>query len=150
MLCAPPVGRRQFNVTGRHARQDLARVLKDLADARFPGKRIVLVMVSLNPGRLSTRCDRFEPEAVARLAGRFEVRHTPKRGSWLNMAEIGINVLSSQCPGPPDPGPGHIDQRGRLMGGPPQRFHEALQLAVPRRERPRQAEVPAPVNSMMS
>lgn len=54
-------------------------------------------MDNLNTRKLSALCDTFEPEAAARLAGRFEVHHTPKHGSWLNMAEIEINVLSRQC-----------------------------------------------------
>ena len=51
-------------------------------------------MDNLNTHRLSTLCETFEPAEASRLADRFEVRHTPKHGSWPNMAEIEINVLS--------------------------------------------------------
>ncbi len=85
MLYAPLDGWRHVKVTDRRTRRDFARVLKDLADVHFPGKRIVPVMDNLNTHRLSTLYDTFEPEEEARLAGRFEVRHTPKHGSWLNV-----------------------------------------------------------------
>ena len=97
MIYAPLDGWRHVKVTGRRTRQDFARALKDLADVHFPGKRIVLVMDSLNTHRLSTLYDTFEPAEASRLARRFEVHYTPKHGSWLNMAEIEINVLSRQC-----------------------------------------------------
>ncbi len=97
MIYAPLDGWRHVKVTDRRTRQDFARVLKDLADVHFPGKRIVLVMDNLNTHRLSTLYDTFEPAEASRLAGRFEVHYTPKHGSWLNMAEIEINVLSRQC-----------------------------------------------------
>lgn len=99
MLYAPLDGRRHVKVTDRRTRKDFARVLKDLADVHFPGKRIVLVMDNLNTHRLSTLYDTFEPAEASRLAGRFEIHHTPKHGSWLNMAEIEISVLSRQCLG---------------------------------------------------
>ena len=54
-------------------------------------------MDNLNTHKLSTLYDTFEPAEASRLADRFEVHHTPKHGSWLNMAEIEINVLSRQC-----------------------------------------------------
>ena len=97
MPCAPLDGWRHVKVTDRRTRQDFARVLKDLADVRFPGKRIVLVMDNLNTHKLSSLYDTFAPEEASRLAGRLEVHHTPKHGSWLDMAEIEINVLSRQC-----------------------------------------------------
>ena len=97
MIHAPLDGWRHVKVTDRRTRQDFARVLKDLADVHFPGKRIVLVMDNLNTHKLSTLYDTFEPAEASRLARRFEVHYTPKHGSWLNMAEIEINVLSRQC-----------------------------------------------------
>ncbi len=97
MPCAPPDGWRHARVTDRRTRQDFARVLNDLADMHFPDRNIVLVMDNLNTHRLSSLYETFAPEEAARLAGRFEVHHTPKHGSWLNMAEIEINVLSRQC-----------------------------------------------------
>ena len=74
-------------------------VLKDLADTHFPDRDIVLVMDNLNTHKLSSLYETFVPEEASRLAGRFEVHHTPKHGSWLNMAEIEISVLCRQCLG---------------------------------------------------
>ncbi len=97
MLTAPLAGWRHVKVTDRRTRQDFAHVLRDLADTHFPDKTIVLVMDNLNTHTLSTLYDTFPPAEARRLAERFEIHHTPKHGSWLNMAEIEINVLSRQC-----------------------------------------------------
>ncbi len=97
MLHAPLAGWRHVEVTDRRTRQDFARVLRDLADIHFPERDIVLVMDNLNTHKLSSLYETFVPEEASRLAGRFEIHHTPKHGSWLNMAEIEINVLSRQC-----------------------------------------------------
>ncbi len=97
MVYAPLDAWRHVEVTDRRTKRDFAGVLKDLADVHFPGRRIVLVMDNLNTHRLSTLYEAFEPAEASRLADRFEVHHTPKHGSWLNMAEIEINVLSRQC-----------------------------------------------------
>ncbi len=98
MLTAPLDGWRHVKVTDRRTRRDFASVLKDLADTHFPGRRIIPVMDSLNVHRLSTPCDTFPPAGARRLAERSGVHHTPKHGSWLNIAETGTNVLSRQCP----------------------------------------------------
>ena len=97
MISAPLLGWRHVEVTDRRTRRDFAGILRDIADTHFPGKRIVLVMDNLNTHRLSTLYDAFRPDEARRIAERFEIHHTPKHGSWLNMAEIEINVLSRQC-----------------------------------------------------
>ena len=97
MICAPLDGWRHVEVTDRRTKHDFARVLRDIADVHFPDRKVVLVMDNLNTHRLSSLYETFEPAEASRLADRFEVRHTPKHGSWLNMAEIEINVLSRQC-----------------------------------------------------
>ena len=96
MATAPLLAWRHVKVTDRRTKQDFARVLRDIADVHFPDKKIVLVMDNLNTHRLSTLYETFAPAEASRLADRFEARHTPKHGSWLNMAEIEINVLSRQ------------------------------------------------------
>ena len=96
MVTAPLLGRRRVKAAGRRARQDFARVLRDIADGRFPDRRTVLATGSLNTRRLSALCGTFGPAEASRLADRFGARHTPKRGGRLNMAETGINVLSRQ------------------------------------------------------
>ncbi len=93
MLTAPLDGWRHARVTDRGTRRDLAAVLKDLADVRFPGKRIVPVMDSLNTHTLPTLHDTFSPQEARRLAGRFGIHHTPEHGSRPDMAETGTDVL---------------------------------------------------------
>lgn len=97
MAYAPFLGQRHVKVTDRRTRADFAEFLRDIADDYFPDKKIVLVMDNLNTHRLSTFHDNFSPEEADRLIERFEVHYTPKHGSWLNIAEIEIGVLTGQC-----------------------------------------------------
>ena len=98
MLFAPLEGWRRVEVTQRHTRKDWAEVVRKLVDQDFPHKkRIVLVMDNLNTHHLSSLNEAFEPEEALRIAQRLEIHHTPKHGSWLNMAEIELGVLSGQC-----------------------------------------------------
>ena len=60
-------------------------------------ERIVLVMDNLNTHKLSSLYEAFEPSEARRIAEKLEIHYTPKHGSWLNMAEIEIGVLSRQC-----------------------------------------------------
>ena len=98
MLSAPLVGWRHVEVTDRRTAQDFAEVLRWLAEDVYPeAEQIVLVMDNLNIHKLASLYEAFEPEQARRLAERFEVHHTPKHGSWLNVAEIELSVLSGQC-----------------------------------------------------
>ena len=97
VACAPLIGWRHVEAADRRTKKDFARVLKDIADVHFPGKRIVLVLDNLNTHKLSTLYETFAPAEASRLADRFEVHHTPKHGSWPDMAEIEINVPGRQC-----------------------------------------------------
>ena len=100
MMFEPLKGRREVKVTERRTGEDLARCLRDLAETQYPdAEKIVLVMDNLNTHSLSSLYAAFEPLAALRLAQRFEIHHTPKHGSWLNMAELEIGVLSRQCLG---------------------------------------------------
>jgi len=94
-----PLGqRREVKVTERRAAVDFARCLRDLSDAHYPGaEKIALVMDNLNTHSLCSLYAAFEPAEARRLCERFEIHHTPKHGSWLNMAEIEISALSRQC-----------------------------------------------------
>ena len=98
MMFEPLVGRRQVKVTERRTIPDFAHCLKDLADTEYPeAEKIILVMDNLNTHSLASLYATFEPDVALRLAQRFEIHYTPKHGSWLNMAEIEISVLSGQC-----------------------------------------------------
>lgn len=98
MLFAPLEGWRHVKVTDRRTIVDFAYVLRDLSDVHFPNaEKIVLVMDNLNTHKLSTLYRAFPPEEARRLLERFEVHHTPKHASWLNMAESELSVLGRQC-----------------------------------------------------
>jgi hypothetical protein len=98
MLFAPLEGWRHVEVTDRHTAIDYAHVLKELADVRFPrAETIVLVQDNLNTHAKSSLYEAFPAAEARRLVERFEWRYTPKHGSWLNLAESELGVLTSQC-----------------------------------------------------
>ena len=98
MMFAPLEGWRHVKVTDRHAALDYAQVLKELSDTHFPGsEKIVLVQDNLNTHKPASLYQAFPPAEARRLVERFEWHYTPKHGSWLDMAESELGVLSSQC-----------------------------------------------------
>ena len=98
MMFAPLEGWRNVKVTDRHAAIDYAGVLKELSDTHFPGaSKIVLVQDNLNTHKPASLYEAFPPAEARRLAERFEWHYTPKHGSWLDMAECELSVLSRQC-----------------------------------------------------
>ena len=98
MLFAPLEGWRHVEVTDRHTAVDFAHLLKDLSDKHFPHTRkIKLVQDNLNTHKPASLYEAFPAAEARRLVERFEWHYTPKHGSWLNMAESELSVLSSQC-----------------------------------------------------
>ena len=98
MMFAPLEGWRHVKVTDRHTAVDYAQVLKELSDTHFPGSaKIVLVQDNLNTHKPASLYEAFSPAEARRLVERFEWHYTPKHGSWLDMAESELSVLSSQC-----------------------------------------------------
>jgi transposase len=98
MMSAPLEGWRHVKVTERHTKVDWAVLMRELVDEHYADKRkIVLVMDNLNTHKLSSLYLAFEPEEAHRIAQRLEIHYTPKHGSWLNMAEIEIGVMTRQC-----------------------------------------------------
>ena len=100
--CALPIspleGWRHVEVTDRHAAVDYARVLKDLADVHFArAKIIVLVQDNLSVHSKASLYQAFPAAEARRLVERFEWHYTPKHGSWLNLAESELGVLTKQC-----------------------------------------------------
>ena len=97
-VIAPLEGWRHVKVTDRHTALDYAQVLKELSDTHFPGSaKIVLVQDNLNTHKPASLYEAFPPAEARRLVERFEWHYTPKHGSWLDMAESELGVLSSQC-----------------------------------------------------
>jgi len=100
MLVEPLAGRRHVAVTSRRTKLDFAKQMKELVDEHYPkAASITLVMDNLNTHRLSCLYEAFTPEEARRIAAKINVIHTPKHGSWLNMAECELSVLEKQCLG---------------------------------------------------
>src|SRR5665213_2655548 len=98
MMFAPLEGWRRVKVTDRHAAVDYAQVLKELSDVHFPSaEKIVLVQDNLSTHMPASLYTAFPAAEARRLVKRFEWHYTPKHGSWLDMAESELGVLSSQC-----------------------------------------------------
>ena len=98
LLFAPLEGWRDVKVTERRTTIDYAKVLKDLSDIHFPkAEKIVLVQDNLNTHIPASLYETFTAAEARRLVERFEWHYTPKHGSWLNMAESELAILSSQC-----------------------------------------------------
>jgi hypothetical protein len=92
------IGRRKTFVTDQRTNQDFAKLLRYLSDDEYPdAEKIVLVTDNLNTHSPACLYERFEPVEARRLAQRFEWHYTPEHGSWLNMAEIELSILSRQC-----------------------------------------------------
>ena len=98
MLFAPLEGWRHAEVTERRTAIDYAKILRDLSDIHFPkAEKIVLVQDNLNTHTPASLYEAFEPAEARRIIERFDWHYTPKHGSWLNLAESELAVLSSQC-----------------------------------------------------
>ena len=98
MANEPLTGKRYVKVTERRTKADWAVFIKKISDEYYPSaKKIRLVMDNLNTHKLAALYETFPPEEAKRIWDRFEFIYTPKHGSWLNMAEIELNVLMGQC-----------------------------------------------------
>ncbi len=98
MVFAPLEGWRHVKVTGQRTALDYAHMLRDIADKHFPeARKIVLVQDNLNTHKPASLYEAFAPAEARRLVERFEWHYTPKHGSWLDMAESELGVLSKQC-----------------------------------------------------
>jgi hypothetical protein len=98
MLFEPLAARRQVKVTWRHTKIDWAHLIKELVDVHYAkADRIVLVMDNLNTHNKASLYEAFAPKEAKRIADKLEVHHTPKHGSWLNVAECELSILDRQC-----------------------------------------------------
>jgi hypothetical protein len=94
----PLAGKRCVQATARRTSVDFAEVLRQLVDEDYENcERIVLVTDNLNTHTPAALYERFEPEDARRIANKIEWHYTPEHGSWLNIAEIELSVLSRQC-----------------------------------------------------
>lgn len=99
MTFEPLSGYREVKVTTRRTRNDFAYVMKDLVDSEryHEAEKITVVLDNLNIHSKGSLYTAFKPEEAKRIADRLEFHYTPKRGSWLNMAELELSTLSRQC-----------------------------------------------------
>lgn len=97
MACEPLAGKRMVKITERKTKQDWAIFLEEIAIQYKDAQKITLVMDNLNTHEPGSFYEAFLPEKAKALWDRFEFVYTPKHGSWLNMAEIELNVLTGQC-----------------------------------------------------
>lgn len=96
----PLAGWRHVAVREQRTRIDWAEQVRELLDVHYPNvPKIKLVMDNLNTHSIASLYQAFEPETARRLAKRLEIHYTPKHGSWLNIAEIELSVMTSQCLG---------------------------------------------------
>jgi hypothetical protein len=98
MLFAPLEGWRHVKITERRTKTDFAEVIRELADVHFPAAdKIVLVMDNLNTHKPGSLYEAFPPAEARRLIEKLEIHYTPKHGSWLDMAETELSILTKQC-----------------------------------------------------
>lgn len=98
MIFAPLLGFRHVEVTDQRTSIDFAHICRDLVDVHFrDAAKILLVCDNLNTHRSASLYKAFPPAEARRIAEKIEFHYTPKHGSWLNMAEIELSVLSRQC-----------------------------------------------------
>ena len=96
----PLVGWRHVQATEHRTKIDWALQIRELLDIHYPAaERIRLVMDNLNTHTISSLYEAFPPKEALRLAKRLEIHYTPKHGSWLNIAEIELSVMTKQCLG---------------------------------------------------
>jgi hypothetical protein len=100
LVTMPLLGWRAVHVTERRTALDFAEVIRWLVEeVHEEAEKVVLVMDNLNTHKVASLYEAFPPERARRIAERLEIHHTPKHGSWMNMAEIELSVLARQCLG---------------------------------------------------
>jgi hypothetical protein len=98
MFAQPECGWRHVTVTNRRTTLDFAQCMKDLVDTYFPNAQVIRVVLdNLNTHTPAALYEAFDAATARRLIKKLEFHHTPKHGSWLNMAEIEFGVLANQC-----------------------------------------------------
>lgn len=98
VMCQPLAGWREVTVTQARKKVDFAHCMKALVDDHFPNAEVIRVVLdNLNIHTPGALYEVFEPAEARRILRKLEFHYTPKHGSWLNMAEIEISILSRQC-----------------------------------------------------
>jgi hypothetical protein len=94
----PLAGKRTVRVTDRRTRVDWAQFVRLLLLTMYPDvAKVILVMDNLNTHSIASLYETFDADTARSLAARLEIHYTPKHGSWLNMAETELSIVSRQC-----------------------------------------------------
>lgn len=93
----PLTGRRLVETSKRRTKADYCRFMQRVAELFLEAEKVVLVQDNLNTHNASSFYENLPPAEAFSLAQRFEMRYTPKKGSWLNMAELELSALSRIC-----------------------------------------------------
>lgn len=98
-LCVEPLtGRVVVTATNHRTKIDFAHFIRDLCDGPYRNaEKLIVVMDNLNTHSLASLYEAFPPAEARRLVEKLEIHHTPKHGSWLDIAEIQLSVLARQC-----------------------------------------------------
>jgi hypothetical protein len=98
VMCQPLVGWREVKATEKRKKVDFAQCMKELVDVHFPDAEVIRVVLdNLNTHTPAALYEAFDPAEARRILRKLDFHFTPKHGSWLNMAEIEISILSRQC-----------------------------------------------------
>lgn len=97
MACEPLTGKRMVKITERKTKRDWSLFMEEIANKYQEAKKITLVMDNYTTHTPGAIYETFPPDQAKALWDRFDFMYTPKHGSWLNMAEIELNVLMGQC-----------------------------------------------------
>jgi len=97
MASEPLAGKRMVKITERKTKLEWANFIKEISENYQNAKKIILIMDNLNTHSAASLYEAFSAKAAKEIWDRFEFIYTPKHGSWLNMAEIELNVLTGQC-----------------------------------------------------
>jgi hypothetical protein len=98
LFVEPLRGWRHVEVTAHRTKHDWAHAMRELVDVQYPtAEKVVVVLDNLNTHGLGSLYEAFAADEAKRIVDRLEVHYTPKHGSWLNIAEIELSVLSRQC-----------------------------------------------------
>lgn len=94
----PLAGLRHVEALEHRTKSDFAHQVKYFVDTNYPNhKKVILISDNLNTHNVSSFYEAFDPETARLLSRKIEFHHTPKHGSWLNVAEIELSALSTQC-----------------------------------------------------
>ena len=97
MMVEPLAGKRQVKVTDRRTKKDWAEWIKEIVDVHYPNAELItLIQDNLNTHNPAVLYEYFSPVEAKRLVDKIDFKFTPKHGSWLDMAEIELNVLQGQ------------------------------------------------------